>query len=342
MSKIKVKIVGGTGYTGGELIKILLNHPEAELVAITASSIESPQPLHSVWNALRGKSGLQFTKENSNDSCGADVVFLSTPHGVAMALAEDYLNQGCTVIDLSADFRFKNPGHRIGWYPEPHPPKELCEQAVYGMPELNREAIRQASLIACPGCYATSVILGLYPALKNQHIEAHKIHVSAASGVSGAGNKPKPQFHHPEMDQNYFAYRVGKHQHLPEIRSVLSNATGNDVKLSFVPHVIPVRRGILSTMFCQPAEGVTLQDLWEGYHNLYRDEPFMRVYELGEAPDLNAVANTNYLDIAVHQDQETGEFIVLSAEDNLLKGAAGQAVQCFNIRNGFQEEMGLI
>lgn len=342
MSKIKVKIVGGTGYTGGELIRILLNHPNAELVGITASSIESPQPLHTVWNSLRGVSDIQFTKENSSDTCGADVVFLSTPHGVAMQLAKDYLQQGCTVIDLSADFRFNNPDDRIGWYPEPHPSKELCEQAVYGMPELNRDAITGAKLIACPGCYATSVILGLYPALKNKHIQPDTIHVSAASGVSGAGKNPKPQFHYPDMDQNYFAYRIGKHQHIPEMRSVLSNSTGSDVQLSFVPHVLPVRRGILSTIFCQPAEGVSLEDLWNGYHNLYKDEPFMRVYDLGDAPNLNAVANTNYLDTAVHQDQETGEFIILSAEDNLLKGAAGQAVQCFNILNGYQETLGLI
>lgn len=341
MSKIKVKIVGGTGYTGGELIRLLLNHPEAEITAITASSVESPQPLHSVWKSLRGVTDVKLTKEDSTDSSGADVVFLSTPHGVAMQLAEDYLNQGCIVIDLSADFRFHNPDDRKGWYPEPHPPKHLCEMAVYGMPELNRNEISQAKLIACPGCFATSVILGLYPALINKHILPTGIHVSAASGVSGAGKNPKPHFHFPEMDQNYFAYRIGKHQHLPEIRSVLSNIIKQPVSLSFVPHVLPVRCGILSTMFCTPAEGVILQQLWDGYQTVYENEPFMRVYDLGDAPNLHAVTGTNFLDTSLHQDQETGEFIILSAEDNLIKGAAGQAVHCFNIRMGFPETLAL-
>ena len=341
MSKVKVKIVGGTGYTGGELVRLLLHHPEVELTAVTAGSVEFPQPLHTVWKQLRGVTTVPLTKENSSDACGADVVFLSVPHGAAMQLAEEYLHQGCIVIDLSADFRFRNPHDREGWYPAPHPPPHLCEQAVYGMPELNRNEISSANLIACPGCYATSVILGLYPALKNRHIEPKGIHVSAASGVTGAGKTPKPHFHYPEMDQNYFAYRIGKHQHLPEIRSVLSGAAGQTVSLSFVPHVLPVRRGIFSTMFCAPADGFSLQQMRDGYQTVYENEPFMRVYDLGEEPNLQAVTGTNFLDIALHQDRETGGFIILSVEDNLLKGAAGQAVQCFNIRMGFPETLAL-
>ncbi len=341
MSTVNVKIVGATGYTGGELIRILLQHPEVELVAATASSVEESVPLHAFWKDLRGVSDLRISKEDSSDRCGADVVFLSTPHGVAMKLARDYLNQGCIVIDLSADFRFQNPNDRIGWYPEPHPSKELCEQAVYGMPELNRENLSESQLISCPGCYATSVILGLYPALKNNLIEPGGIHVSSASGISGAGKNPKPHFHYPEMDQNYFAYKIGKHQHLPEIRSVLTKFTGQPVSISFVPHVLPVRRGILSTIFCKPANSTTLAQLLDGYHNLYDHEPFMRVYDLGESPNLQAVIHTNFLDVSLQQDQETGEFIILSAEDNLLKGAAGQAVQCFNLRMGYPEPLAL-
>lgn len=341
MSTIKVKIVGATGYTGGELIRLLIQHPEVEIVAVTAGSIETPQPLHAFWKELRGITELQVRKEDAGEACGADVVFLSTPHGVAMKLAMDYLNQGCLVFDLSADFRFNNPNERQGWYPEPHPSKELCEEAVYGMPELNRNRIPNARLISCPGCYATSVILGLYPAFKLNLIQPDGICVSAASGITGAGKTPKPHFHYPEMDENYFAYKIGSHQHLPEIRSVLRRFTGQSVSLSMVPHVLPIRRGILSTMFCRPKDGVGIQQLWDGYHRVYAQEPFMRLYALGEAPNLHAVQKTNFLDLSLHQDQETGGFIILSAEDNLGKGAAGQAVQSFNIRMGFPETTAL-
>lgn len=341
MRNCRVKIVGCTGYTGGELVCILMRHPNVEIAALTASRLEEPTPIHRFWPALRGQLELNVTKEDPSDTFGADVVFLGTPHGVSMELAQAYLDRGCVVIDLSADFRFKDPSRREGWYPAPHPPADLCQRAVYGMPELNRKEIAKGDLIACPGCYATSVILGLYPALKKGLIEPNGIHVSAASGVTGAGKNPKPHLHHPELDQNFFAYRVGSHQHVPEILDALSSASGRNVSLTFVPHVLPLQRGILATMFAKAAGGATLGDIREGYREICRDEPFIRLCDPGEAPTLHAVRGGNYLDIGLFEDKATGDIVILSAEDNLVKGAAGQAVQNLNIRMGFPETAAL-
>ncbi len=339
--KCRVKIVGGTGYSGGELIRLLLRHPQVEIVSLTSSSADEPQPLHHHWPQLRKTASLNITKEQPGVGGEADVVFLCTPHGASMDIAPAYIQNGYTVIDLSADYRFNDPSERDGYYEGGHRSPELCREAVYGMPELFREAIPKARMIAGPGCYPTSVILGLYPAIKAGAVELSGIHASSASGVTGAGKKPKPHLHHPELDQNFFAYRIGSHQHLPEILSVLRRATEKEVSLSFVPHVLPIQRGILSTMFCRRSGQLSLQDLWEIYEKAYQNEPFIRLYPLGEAPTLQAVRETNYVDISLHEDKKTGDWIVLSATDNLVKGASGQAIQCMNLKMGLQEELGL-
>jgi N-acetyl-gamma-glutamyl-phosphate reductase len=210
------------------------------------------------------------------------------------------------------------------------------------MPELFRDAIPHAQLIANPGCYPTGSILSLYPGIQKGLIEPRGIHVSAASGVTGAGKKPKPHLHHPELDQNFFAYRIGRHQHWPEITSVLRRATGQAVSLSFVPHVLPLQRGILSTIFCAKSRDLTLEALHDAYRETYQNEPFIRLYALGEAPNLQAVCHTNFLDLSLHEDRTTGDLILVSAEDNLVKGAAGQAVQNLNLRMGYPETLGLL
>ena len=340
----RVKIVGGTGYTGGELIRLILGHPMAQITEVSAAGLKQPEePAFRHWPWLRGVGNLTIKEETQPGEGGdADVVFLSTPHGVSMKLAPPYLERGYKVIDLSADYRFKDPSEREGWYEGPHTSPELCQKAVYGMPELFREEIRSAHFIANPGCYPTAAILSLYPGIKKGFLEPQGIHISSASGVSGAGRNPKLPFHHPELDQNFFAYRIGKHQHLPEITSILTRATGTKVSVSFVPHVLPLRRGILSTIFCRKAKTASLQDIWDGYRKAYEKEPFIRLYLLGEAPTLQAVTGTNYLDISLHEDQVTGEIIIVSAEDNLLKGAAGQAVQNMNLIMGFPEGSGLL
>lgn len=336
----RVKIVGATGYSGGELISILLRHPMVEITAITASSVTKPTPIEQFWPALRGEVSVPVTKEMPGEG-EADVVFTCVPHGAAMAIVPEYIHRGFMVIDLSADYRFTNPEDRAGWYSDPHTSPELCAQAVYGMPELGRNAIRTAQLIANPGCYPTGSILALYPGIRDGLIAPTGIHISAASGVTGAGKKPKNHLHHPELDQNFMAYRVGNHQHTPEIIGTLRRATEQPVSLSFVPHLLPLQRGILSTIFCQ-STGASLSEIHEAYKAAYQNEPFIRIYNENENPTLHAVRGTNYLDLAFHQDTLTGEIILISAEDNLVKGAAGQAIQNLNIRMGYEETMGLI
>ncbi len=337
-----VKIVGGTGYTGGELIRLILNHPQAEIIDITGAGIPEPQPAWHFWPWLRGVCEILISEEKPGNGGDADIVFLSTPHGVSMKLAPEYLNGGYKVIDLSADYRFVDTAEREGWYTDPHISPELCEQAVYGMPELFREKIKSAQLIANPGCYPTTAILGLYPGIKEGLIEPTGIHIASSSGVTGAGKNPKLPFHHSELDQNYFAYRIGQHQHAPEINSILRRITSKNVSASFVPHVLPIRRGILSTMFCSRTEGTTLQQIWDAYRSYYEHETFIRLYPLGEAPTLQAVCGSNFVDVSFHEDKITGELIVVTAEDNLCKGAAGQAVQNMNLMMGFPEKMGLL
>lgn len=339
---IRVKIVGATGYSGGELIRLLLNHPQVEIAAITASSVTGPEPIHAFWPALRGMLQVPVIKEVPGDATDVDVVFVCTPHGAAMAIVPDYIKNGNVVIDLSADFRFKDPAERAGWYEGEHTAPELCAQAAYGMPELFREEIRGAQLIANPGCYPTGSILALHPGIQSGLLSPTGIHISAASGVTGAGKKPKQHLHHPELDQNFLAYRIGKHQHLPEIKGVLGRSTGKPVSLSFVPHLLPLQRGILTTIFCQKASAVSLQDLWAVYDQAYREEPFIRLYPLGEAPSLHAVRESNFLDLSLQEDATTGEIILVSAEDNLVKGAAGQAIQNMNLRMGLEEATGLL
>ena len=338
----KVKIVGATGYTGGELIRLLLNHPKVKIVSLTAAGFDQPQPAHAFWPWLRHVIDLPIRPEMEGEADGADLVFLSVPHGAAMKLAPLYYEKGLRVIDLSADYRFPDLSERQGWYEGEHTSPELCGVAVYGMPELFREQIKHARLIANPGCYPTAAILSLYPGIKLGFFEPERIRVNSVSGVTGAGRNPKLPFHHPEFDQNFFAYRIGKHQHAPEIVSVLRRVTGKPVTVTFVPHVLPLQRGILSTIYCRKAKDVPLAEIWNAYQETYAREPFIRLYPLGEAPALQAVRETNFLDISLHEDAMTGDVVLVSAEDNLTKGAAGQAVQNLNVIMGFPEKMGLL
>ncbi len=338
----KVKIIGATGYTGGELIRLLLTHPHVELVSLTGAGIGDPTPVSEYWSWLRKVCDMNVYEEEVGKTDGADIVFLSTPHGISMKLAPPYLEKGCRVIDLSADYRFKELAIRDKWYEGEHTSPELCAEAVYGMPEIFRKDVKSAKLIANPGCYPTTVILGLYPAIKDGLIQPQGIHVNSSTGVTGAGKRANLLFHHPELDQNYFAYRIGNHQHCPEMISILSQATAKDVSLVFVPHVLPLQRGILSTMYCRKADGVTLQQVWDAYQKQYGDEQFIRLYPLGKAPDLQAIRLSNFVDISIHEDANTGDIIIMSAEDNLVKGAAGQAVQNLNVMMDYPEHFGLL
>lgn len=335
---VKVGIVGGTGYTGVELLRILVNHPEVELSVITSRSEEGVR-VDDMFPNLRGHTDLCFTVPDAATLGACDVVFFATPHGVAHALAGDVLAAGAKVIDLSADFRLQDAQEWATWYGQPHGAPDLLPQAVYGLPEVNRDAIRQAQLIAVPGCYPTAVQLGLLPLLENNLLPEQMLIADCKSGVSGAGRGASVGSLLCESSESMMAYAVKGHRHLPEIRQGLVRAAGRDVALTFVPHLTPMIRGIHATLYAQ-APGLAT-DLQRLYEQRYANEPFVDVMPAGSHPATRSVKGSNMCRIAVHQHAQTGQIIVLSVIDNLVKGASGQAVQNMNIAFGLAEDTGL-
>jgi len=335
---IKVGIVGGTGYTGVELLRILVNHPEVELKVITSRS-EEGLPVADMYPNLRGHTDLRFTVPDTKTLGECDVVFFATPHGVAHSMAEDILATGARVIDLSADFRIKDVPTWEKWYGQPHGAPEVLKQAVYGLPETNREAIKTARLIAAPGCYPTSVQLGYLPLLENNLLPEQMLIADCKSGVSGAGRGAKVGSLLCEASESMSAYGVSGHRHLPEIVQELERAADKTVNLTFVPHLTPMIRGIHSTLYAQ-APGLA-EDLQALYEARYANEPFVDVMPAGSHPATRSVRGSNMCRIAVHHHKESGQIIVLSVIDNLVKGASGQAVQNMNIMFGLEEDMGL-
>ncbi len=334
---IKVGIVGGTGYTGVELLRILVNHPDVSLQVITSRSEEGVR-VDDMYPNLRGHTDLVFTMPDAESLGQCDVVFFATPHGVAHALAGDILNAGTRVIDLSADFRIQDVPTWEKWYGQPHGAPELLPEAVYGLPEVNREQIRNARLIAVPGCYPTSVQLGLIPLLEKGLLKDQMLIADCKSGVSGAGRGAKVGSLLCETSESMMAYSVAGHRHLPEIRQGLARAAGKDVALTFVPHLTPMIRGIHSTLYAQLEPGTDLQALYEAR---YADEPFVDVMPAGSHPATRSVKGSNTCRLALHYHQDTGQLVVLSVIDNLVKGASGQAVQNMNIMFGLAEDTGL-
>lgn len=335
---IKVGIVGGTGYTGVELLRLLVNHPNVELSVITSRSEEGVR-VDDMFPNLRGHTDLCFTVPDADTLGACDVVFFATPHGVAHALAGDVLAAGAKVIDLSADFRLQDAQEWATWYGQPHGAPDLLPQAVYGLPEVNRTAIQQAQLIAVPGCYPTAVQLGLLPLLENGLLPEQMLIADCKSGVSGAGRGASVGSLLCESSESMMAYAVKGHRHLPEIRQGLIRAAGRDVALTFVPHLTPMIRGIHATLYAQaPGLAVDLQALYE---QRYANEPFVDVMPAGSHPATRSVKGSNMCRIAVHQHAHTGQIIVLSVIDNLVKGASGQAVQNMNIAFGLAEDTGL-
>lgn len=335
---IKVGIVGGTGYTGVELLRILVNHPDVELSVITSRS-EEGMPVADMFPNLRGHTDLRFSVPSAEALAACDVVFFATPHGVAHALAQEVLDGGARVIDLSADFRLQDAQEWEKWYNQPHGAVNLLPEAVYGLPEVNREQIRQARLIAVPGCYPTSVQLGLLPLLEKGLLPQQMLIADCKSGVSGAGRGAKVGSLLCESSESMMAYGVAGHRHLPEIRQGLSRAAGYAVDLTFVPHLTPMIRGIHSTLYAQAPD--LKDDLQALYEQRFADEPFVDVMPAGSHPATRSVKGSNMCRIAVHQHAETGQIIVLSVIDNLVKGASGQAVQNMNIMFGLEEQAGL-
>ena len=350
---VKVGIVGASGYSGEELVRLLLRHPLVELTAVTSRQ-NAGQTLAQVFPKFSQQPQshrLRFTEPDSQLLAKqAQLVFLALPHGVAAEFAVPLLRMGCQVIDLSADFRLKSPEVYKEFYAHDHPAPELLAQSVYGLPEVYRAEIKNAALIASPGCYPTSILLPTLPLLRSGLIKHTGIIADSLSGVSGAGRKAELDYLFVECNESLRPYGLPKHRHLSEIEQELSAAAGTPVVIQFTPHLVPVNRGILTTLYLAPAKpfsGATeLSALREQvgacFRSAYAQEPFVRLLEGNALPDTKNVLGTNVIEIAWRLDPRTGRLIVMSAEDNIVKGASGQAVQSMNIMCGFEETSGLV
>jgi N-acetyl-gamma-glutamyl-phosphate reductase len=334
---IKVGIVGGTGYTGVELLRLLAQHPQAELTTITSRK-EAGMPVADMFPNLRGRVSLAFEDPATAPLSKCDVVFFATPNGIAMTQTRELLDAGVRVIDLAADFRIKDVAVWEKWYGMQHACPDLISEAVYGLPEVNRAEIKKARLIANPGCYPTAVQLGFLPLVEAGIVDMTHLIADAKSGVSGAGRKAEVHALLAEAADNFKAYGVAGHRHLPEIRQGLSKAAGSEVGLTFVPHLTPMIRGIHATLYGKLTKDIDLHAL---YSERYRNEPFVDVLAPGAHPETRSVRAANMCRIAVHRPQGGDTVVVLSVIDNLVKGASGQAVQNMNILFGLNETLGL-
>ena len=341
---LRVAIAGATGYSGEELIAILLRHPQVRITALGSSGTkqEGPVPLARLYPRFAGRLDLACDKLDVDQLVQAcDAAFLALPHGMAMEWTPRLLKAGKLVIDLSGDFRLRDASLYPRWYQREHTQTNLLAQAVYGLPELHRDQIRTAALIANPGCYPTSVILACWPLVKAGWVEGQRIIVDAKSGITGAGRQPSTPLLFGEANENLRAYKVHAHQHVPEMAQELS-ANGQAVSLTFVPHVVPLNRGILSTIYIRLAADKTPEQVAALFLDAYGREPFVRLRAHGELPQITDVARTDYCDIGFALDASSRMLVVVSAIDNLTKGAAGQAVQNLNIRQGWDETLGLL
>ncbi len=337
---IKVGIVGGTGYTGVELLRILADHPEADVRCITSRS-EAGVPVAEMYPNLRGHYDLAFSEPDNRELASCDLVFFATPHGVAMESVPELLDAGTRVVDLSADFRIRDLDVWARWYGMPHTSPEWAEKAVYGLPEVAREQIREAALVANPGCYPTAVQLGFLPLLENNLVDTSRLIADAKSGASGGGRQGKIPMLHGEVGESFKAYGASGHRHLPEIRQGLTDAAGSAVGVTFVPHLIPMVRGIEATLYAQLHDSSDFDRLQALFEERFRDEPFVDVMPFGSHPETRSVRGANLCRMALHRQEDSNMVIVSSVIDNLVKGAAGQAVQNMNIMFGLDEGMGM-
>jgi N-acetyl-gamma-glutamyl-phosphate reductase len=352
MTAARVAVAGASGYTGIELVRLLVQHPRVKLTAVTSEK-SSGTPVASIFPHLRNAVPLTFEALTPDAlSRQADVVFLALPHTKSMQPVAGCLPAGTKVIDLSADYRLKDPRLFQQWYQTAHAHPDLLKQAVYGLPELHRSAIAQAQLVASPGCYPTAAILQLAPLIAHGLIVPDTIVIDAKSGISGAGRSPALPYHFPEAHESLEPYKIGLHRHIPEIEQELNRLNGQSaadhrsatpvpVTVAFTPHLVPMNRGILSTAYCRLTRPIhDLHELRGLFQAFYKDSPFVRVFE-DIMPNPRHVRGSNFCDLAVHQDARTGWIITVAALDNLIKGAAGQAIQAMNLMLGYPETMGL-
>jgi len=335
---IKVGIVGGTGYTGAELMRLLISHSEVEITAVTSRSDQGTL-VSDIYPNLRGHIDLSFVAPDMSYLKNCDLVFFATPHGVAQSTVPEMLNAGIKVIDLSADFRIRDAAVWERWYGQPHLAQDLLDCAVYGLPEFNREKIINADLVACAGCYPTSVQIGLLPLLTAGCIDKNDVIANSASGVSGAGRQANISNLLSEASDSFKAYGVSGHRHQPEIEQGLADIAGQNVGITFVPHLLPINRGIHTTIYANLVDtDVDVQALFESQ---FEKEPFVVVLPAGSHPETRSVRGSNFCQIAVHRPNSGAKVIVLVVEDNLTKGASGQAIQCMNLMFDLPETSGL-
>ncbi len=339
-SKLRVAVVGASGYTGLELVRIVLRHPELELAVVTSEQ-RAGQPAAECFPALRGLTDLKFEANDPESLAGrVDAAFCALPHSASAPTVAAIRRAGILAFDISADFRLRDMATYQQWYGD-HKAPEFFGKAVYGMPEIYREEIRGAEMIAAPGCYPTGALLPMLPFLRAGVVETRGIFVDSKSGVSGAGRSLQDGFLFAELDGNSHAYKVANHRHTPEMEQEASVAAGEEVTLTFVPYLIPTIRGIVTSVLMHAKGELAAEQAQEILATAYADEPFVRVLPQGEAPRLQSVKGTNYCDVGVTVDGHTGNVVALSAIDNLVKGSGGQAIQCLNLMKGWPETLGL-
>lgn len=337
MNKIKIGIIGASGYVGAELIRLLLGHPHVEIVAISSVSYEG-QEIQTLYPGFRYVYEMALVDEDTVIEM-SDIIFTAVPHGFSQKLAKKCLDKRKKCIDLGADFRLKSEADYTAWYDGVFEDENLHQQAVYGMPELFRADIRKAKLVANPGCYPTASTLALAPVL--DIIDSQHIIIDAKSGVTGAGKGLTDATHFPSCNESFAPYKIAAHRHLPEIEQTLTNACKKPVQITFVPHLLPVNRGILTTIYATLTTDETVAELKKRYDAFYQEEYFVRVLNDDEIANINTVRLSNYCDISIHLDQRNKQLIIISAIDNMVKGAAGQAIQNMNIMCGLSEIAGL-
>ncbi len=338
---IKVGIVGGTGYTGVELLRILATHPQVQLTAITSRK-EDGLPVADMYPSLRGRVDIAFSSPDKARLTECDVVFFATPHGVAMAQAPELLAAGVKLIDLAADFRLQDVSQFEKWYGMPHSCTRVLEEAVYGLPELNREAIKKARVIGNPGCYPTTMQLGFYPLLKAGVIDAGNLIADCKSGVSGAGRKAEIGLLFSETSDTFKAYGVSGHRHTPETVEQLQRMSSAKIGLLFTPHLVPMVRGMHSTLYGRLTKEISNEELQALFVDAYKGEPFVDVMPFGSHPETRSTRASNMLRLALHRPNDGNTVVVLVVQDNLVKGSSGQAVQCMNLMFGLEETAGLM
>lgn len=336
---IKAGIIGATGYAGAELVRILSGHPECEIAAISSVSFEG-KTISEVYPAYYGLNDMVCEDADSVVE-KSDVVFAALPHGLSQELAQRCFDLGKIFIDLGADFRLENEDDYKQWYGGSYVNKELHKNSVYALPELFRKNIAGKKTIANPGCYTTGVPLALAPAIAGGFVELEGIIADCKSGVTGSGRGLTQGTHYPDLNEGFHAYKVAAHRHTPEIEQTLSHLAGQKVKLTFVPHLLPINRGILSTCYARLKPGVTKEQLRQAYEEFYKDEYFVRLLPEGMTADIHNIKYSNFCDVSIYTDERTSTFIAISAIDNMVKGAAGQAVQNMNIVFGLDEKCGL-